>query len=77
MRIAFGPAFPKSAKDVLSAGFMEASDEAHQARTELLEKILKPALHALMGMFEGQHLAGDFDLSLVLLKPEATQGKAA
>ena len=77
MRRAFGPAFPKTAEGVLSAGFMEASDQSAQARNELLTRTLKPALHALMGMFQGQQFSGDFDLSLVLLKPEDAQEKVA
>lgn len=77
MRQAFGPAFPKSAGGVLSAGFLEASDESDQARTQILIKTLKPALHALMGMFEGQNISGDFSLALVLLKPEISQEKVA
>lgn len=69
MRKAFGPAFPKTAEGVLSEGFISASDESEKARTEILMEILKPALRSLMGMFEGQHLSGDFNIALVLLKP--------
>lgn len=83
MRKAFGPDFPKNAEgsvlsiNYLSIDFMKARYEAEQARIELLEETLKPALHALMGMFEGQHLVGDFQLALVLLKPEIGKPKVA
>jgi hypothetical protein len=75
MRRAFGPAFPKDARRVLSQGFTEASDLSEDAREKLLAEMLKPALRALMGMFEGQNLPGDFALYLVLGK--AQQSEAA